>query len=265
MPRNVIFLLAALALAPALARAQSDDELAKRYYKLGEELYNRGDYRGALAQFEQAFKYSQKPEMHHNIGRCHEALGQLEQAIRSYEEFLKSGPPNAVQIQARIDNLRARSKEQQVQETRQQRQQERQVEELKRKAETERKAREQVEQQDARRKGTLGLAGWISLGGGGALLITGTVLGVLAKKRASTMEDANRSSKEYADYRDTEKEGERFNAAAIATWVIGGVAAATGIALVTLHYVRRSKGTERAWIAPGLLADGALVAGGVSF
>ncbi len=61
--RTLIALTAALvmAAAPTQSRAQeTDDALAKKYYQLGKELYNRSDYEGALVQFKQSYKYSKK-------------------------------------------------------------------------------------------------------------------------------------------------------------------------------------------------------------
>jgi tetratricopeptide (TPR) repeat protein len=98
-------LLALLALlAPTLARADST-ELAKRHYKLGEMMFNRADYAGAISQFKSAYRHSKKPALLYNIARCHESLGQHAEAIKTYEVYLESKPRDAEQIKARISNL----------------------------------------------------------------------------------------------------------------------------------------------------------------
>jgi len=113
MRSRTALLVAILVLAPAGAGAQegqSDEALAKQYYKLGEELYNRADYEGALKQFRQSHKYSKKPALLYNMARCYESMGRLTEAIKHYEAFLESSPqaPNAPVIRARIGNLQKR-------------------------------------------------------------------------------------------------------------------------------------------------------------
>jgi tetratricopeptide (TPR) repeat protein len=93
-------------LGHGLAVAQSDDELAKRYYKLGEELYNRADYEGAYKQFQQSYEISKRPALLFNMARCQESLGQHEKAIELLTEYLSSNPDNRTVIEARIANLR---------------------------------------------------------------------------------------------------------------------------------------------------------------
>ena len=75
-------LLVLTLLAPLPARAQgsgADDALAKQYYKLGVELYDRSDYEGALKQFEKAYSHSKRPAFVYNMARCYEFMGKLKQ------------------------------------------------------------------------------------------------------------------------------------------------------------------------------------------
>ena len=59
------------------ARAEKDIELAKEYYDLGEKLYKRSDFKGAIVNFEKSYSYSKHPELLFNIARCQESMGQF--------------------------------------------------------------------------------------------------------------------------------------------------------------------------------------------
>jgi hypothetical protein len=100
-----MMLAAALLVAPPVA-AQTDEELAKRYSKLGEVLYNRSEYEGALKQFKRSYDYSERPALLYNIARCHESLGQHEKAIDVYTKYLATKPRQRGIIEQRIKNLR---------------------------------------------------------------------------------------------------------------------------------------------------------------
>jgi tetratricopeptide (TPR) repeat protein len=231
------------------AAAQNDDALAKQYYKLGEELYNRADYEGALKQFSQSYQLSKRPALLYNMARCHESLGQHEKAIEIYGEYLKSNPENPAMIQARIDNLKR-------------------LIEKKRKESapppgpTPTPDPTPVVPTDSPRP--LRWPGWITLGAGGALLVTGLALGLRAKIKEGEVEDANQKGTEYLEVKSAEDAGRTLAKASIALSVVGGVAAATGAVLLILD-ARRPSAERRAWLAPTLTPGGFAVAGGLRF
>jgi tetratricopeptide (TPR) repeat protein len=238
----LLALLLSLVAAPALAE---DQDLAREFYVLGEKLYRRGDYDAALKNFQKAYQHSTRAELIHNMARCHEVLNHLEDAIRFYTEYRRTNPPNAAVIDARIANLRKRLE-----------------------------SRGSSTSQPAGEEGAarpLRLPGWLLVGVGGALLVTGGILGGVAMNRAQQINDASRQtpSVDFADYKDTEQSGKNMQAAAIATLAIGGAAAVTGAVLLILDARRggASKESERsAWIVPGLArGGGAVIAGGVRF
>jgi tetratricopeptide (TPR) repeat protein len=249
-------LFAALALsllAPAAARAQGgDDALAKQYYKLGEELYNRADYEGALKQFTQAFNLSKRPALLYNMGRCQESLGNYEKAIELYSEYLKSGPENPAVLEARIANLRKLIEKKKAA----------QPSPAPAPAPAPTPAPEPAPVDGPR---PLRWPGWISVAAGGALLVTGIALGAVAKSKQREVEDANSKGREYAEVKSIEDSGRALGKASIATVVVGSAAAATGAVLLILD-ARRSRGGERrAWLAPAVVPGGASLAGGMSF
>jgi tetratricopeptide (TPR) repeat protein len=254
---GVVLILILILLAPASARAQNDEGLAKQYYKLGEELYNRADYEGALKQFQKSYEYSKRPALLVTLARCHESLGQHEKAIQLYTEYLESHPESPEVIEARINNLK------------------RLVEKTRPVSKAPAVPAEAAPAPsgatppppaaaEAKRGPSRPLRwpGWILVGTGGALLVTGIVLGLRASSIQDELEHANTSGQPF----DASKEdrGRTFNKAAIATLVLGGAAAATGALLLVLDW-RGSTKERRAWIAPVLAAGEVSLAGGIRF
>jgi tetratricopeptide (TPR) repeat protein len=252
-------ILGVLFLLPGLARAQqTDDELAKQYYKLGEELYNRADYEGALKQFQQAYKLSNKPALLYNMARCNESLGQHEKAIELLREYLKSSPENANMIEARIANLQ------------------RLVEKKQQKPPQPPPASNTVTPPPVTPEPTeprptpprpshpLRWPGWIGVGAGGVLLITGIALGALAKSKASDLEKANSTHQEYSAFKGMEDTQRTYRNASIGTVVAGGVLAVTGAVLLILDS-RSTPKERRVQITPTVGLEGAGLAGEIRF
>jgi tetratricopeptide (TPR) repeat protein len=93
--RKLALGLAAIALTMSVGLSsataqQGDDELerALALYSEGEKLYKAGQYRRALAAFNEAYDVKPAPGLLYNIGQCHRKLGNLEQAIAKMTEFL---------------------------------------------------------------------------------------------------------------------------------------------------------------------------------
>jgi len=242
---------------PSSGLAQTpDEELAKRYFKVGEELYNRSDYQGALEQFSKAYKYSKKPGLLFNIARCHESLGNLEPAIKAFEGYMTIGPDNPDRIKARIANLKSRLAEKSAAKAKQNGQ----LEAAKQAA----KAAE-AKAAAAPSDGRSSLTGWVVAGSGVALLATGVVFGVLAKSRADDLEAANKANAEFAAHQSELSSGETFQTVQIATLVAGGAAAIAGGVLLYLHYSKRPSERSAAWIVPSASPSSAGVTAGFSF
>jgi tetratricopeptide (TPR) repeat protein len=268
-------LVAILALAPAGAGAQggqSDEALAKQYYKLGEELYNRADYEGALKQFQQSHKFSKKPALLYNMARCHESMGQLTEAIKHYEAFLESSPqaPNAPVIRARIANLQKRLETKPASQPASQPAATQPTVEQPPVTVKKKKREELPPPPPPERSRTKRTVGWVLVGAGGAFLVTGLVLGIRAAGLQSELEDASAQHDDpttqtpnfYSDHTDKEDMGQALSKAGIATLAVGGAAVATGALLLFLDYrYRAGRRERRAWIAPTLTAGGAQVSG----
>jgi len=72
----------------ALPARADERAAAKRLFSSGVELFEQGDHRAALAQFEQAYAAAPYPVVLYNIGLAHEALGDPVRAIAAFEKVL---------------------------------------------------------------------------------------------------------------------------------------------------------------------------------
>jgi tetratricopeptide (TPR) repeat protein len=230
--------------APAKTTPPAGDvALAKRYFSLGQELYRRANYQGALQQFRAAYKALPKADLLYNIARCLEATRKLEEAVVNYKRYLASLPPAHADrklVQARINNLQAQLEKRRAEE-------QARKDALKR----EREARERAERlaRDARAKqdgglGALGIAGWSAAGVGVAGVVAGIVLGALASSKASELEDENAAGTAFRQVRDDINDGETLETMSIVALIAGGTTAIVGGVLLFLHY-RRGGDKER--------------------
>lgn len=235
----------------ALAQAAGDLDLAKRYYALGEGLYRRSNYEGALAQFQQAYKASQKPDLLYNIARCYEAMGKPQEAINNYRRYLKKASASAKDreiVTARLANLERKAKlaqERELARVKALDAERKKREQLEREAQA---AREKAEQETRKRQAVqnsnlLAIAGWSTAGVGLAAVVVGSVLGGMAKSKSSSLEDANSAGAQFADVRADVDKGKKLETAAIGLWIGGGATALVGGVLLFLHY--RKSGAER--------------------
>ena len=257
--RKVTILSAAVLLAVAggvtgelRADEQSDEELAKNYYRLGADLYNRAEYAGALKQFLNAYKYAPRPQMLFNIGRCYEAIGQTEQAIEYYERFAKTKPENETQVRARITNLRRIESDKKT------------LAEKKRdrRAQQVRLRRRSIRNQSLH-KGSL--PAWIVSASGVTLVGIGVAFGLAAAAKEKELEDANEAGDEYSDHSEVEDQGKALEALQIAALAVGGAAVIAGGTMLFLHYRKRIQERRTAWIAPQVDQNTVAMHAGFSF
>jgi tetratricopeptide (TPR) repeat protein len=282
--RSILFALIVLFVASvasvAYGQTETDEKLARNYYQLGKELYNRSDYEGALKQFKMAYQYSKKPGLLYNMARCHEFLGQLNQAIRYYKEYLGTNPKNAATVQARINNLKKRMERKEptptpppaptpaptptpTPEPEPEPEPEPQpTPEAEKPAEVEKEPAATVVKatDEPARPRPLKWAGWITLGVGGASLVTSVVLGALAAGKASELEDANAEGREWSEVKHLKDDGDSLAGGQILTAIVGGAAMVTGAVLLYLDY-RFEDRRGQTVIAPAPIPGGALVSG----
>ncbi len=90
----VAFLTVLAALPAREARAQSDDvkKQAQALQVEGVRLLQKGDNRGALTKFNEAFALVQSPKIMFNMGKAYRALGNDVEALRAFDIFLDEAP-----------------------------------------------------------------------------------------------------------------------------------------------------------------------------
>ena len=232
----IVLSLALLTTTNARAQDAAQIELAKRHFELGKTYYSQAAYRRALEAFQESHRLSGKAALLFNIGKCHEALGELGEAIASYRQYLGSTGKSDANIEARIKNLERRLEAQ--------------------RATVAQSQPARVEPTDAAARPTptaptdrpvsgqrldwMTLSGWSLVGLGAAAVAAGIAMGVLAKKRASEVEDAYRAGiHDWADIKSTEEEGKRFDIGMIVGLTLGIAAAGGGATL--LYFSHRSE------------------------
>jgi tetratricopeptide (TPR) repeat protein len=65
---------------------------AKRFFIMGQSLFQKGEWDGAVDAFQQAFKYSPHPEIIYNIGLAHHRAGRIGEALDFFGEYQRLVP-----------------------------------------------------------------------------------------------------------------------------------------------------------------------------
>lgn len=83
---------------------------ARTWFSRGVAFYRRRQYRQAQMAFEQAYVYTQAPDLLFNMAHTYEALHNCDRAIELYQEYLNSrrDTAEATEIEAHIRQLRER-------------------------------------------------------------------------------------------------------------------------------------------------------------
>ena len=120
--RSVAFAVACASIV-SVAGAQPDDsadaksdepaaggeDQARTLYEEGDSAYRAGRYEEAIDRFSKAYELSKRPELQFNLANAYERLGQLAAAIRSLETYQVAAPVGErADIQRRIDALKKR-------------------------------------------------------------------------------------------------------------------------------------------------------------
>lgn len=98
-------LLALAWVAPAVA--QDARAQARQAYQRGKQLFDAGDYTGAIGEFERAQGLAPSPVLDFNIGLAHDRLGHAREAVDSYRRYLRAVPDasNKSAVESRIAAL----------------------------------------------------------------------------------------------------------------------------------------------------------------
>jgi hypothetical protein len=86
------------------ASAQSDDEEARRHFRLGEAHYANGSFTEAAREFDEAYRLSQRPQLLYNVYVAYRDAGMVEEATRALREYLTRMPDaeGASNLRARL-------------------------------------------------------------------------------------------------------------------------------------------------------------------
>ena len=217
-------------------------ERAMEAFRRGTQAYGEARYEDALAAFQDAATLHASPDFQYNIGLCYEKLDKPDEAIRAFETYLraKSDAPDRANVEDRITRLRRQI------ETRDQ-------------TTTQPEPTQRPETQPSADGGRpLIIAGGALAGVGAAVALGGGIaFGVLAKRRSDDLDaiqdGGNPQGATFADARDIEREGKRFEALQVTFAAVGAAVAITGIALVAVGAKRRkASATARMHVVPGL-------------
>ena len=237
LSRHMLLGLALLTL-PASAEAQGSPmrDLAKKHYELGSKYYETSNFKEALVHFEKAYKLKAVPGLLFNMARCHEVMGNVVQAISHYERYLEEvpGAPRRAIVEARLLNLRARKAELEKKKAPKPAPVKPEPAPVKPEPASAPVKPEPEPAAPARPRSWRFWAGLGAAGLGGASLVTGVVLGGMARGKAGEYDEVATASKtpHYGTLEDLRSEGEGLEAGQIATLVVGGVLVAAGIGLV---------------------------------
>src|SRR6516162_10067462 len=89
---RVFVALLLLGLTPAHAAESENVEVARAHFNTAKVYFANGEFEKALAEFQAAARYSPRPELLYNIGRCFEQMGDAAQALANYRRYLKAVP-----------------------------------------------------------------------------------------------------------------------------------------------------------------------------
>lgn len=232
--------------------AKVDPKLAeaKKAFDEGAAAYAQGNYEDAIRCWERSYELSRKPLIYESIANAYERLGDARKAHENLARWREASPAEEHDLlDARMKNLEARAR----------REEESARKAAEGKAQREAEERAALEAQRTRAK----LPGPILLGAGGAIVIAGVVLDILAETKrpgADSCKDAGGQTYCLATAKDSIKSSNTLAITGDALWIGGAVVAATGAVLLI---VLRPPATKDA--SPGPSAYLAPMPGGVLF
>jgi tetratricopeptide (TPR) repeat protein len=100
-----------VALAPAARAQENVPGEASRHFQRGVDLYDEGDLRGALVEFEKAYNLLPRAAVLYNIGQTEYQLHDYAASLRTLERFLAETGPAAAhrsEVDATVESLRGR-------------------------------------------------------------------------------------------------------------------------------------------------------------
>lgn len=217
----------ALVLAASAAHAQTPDALEAS----GSKHFELAEYQAAIADFKEAFRISDRPELLFNIAQAYRLANDCVQARTFYKTYLRRVPdaPNAAKVKERIDELEACANQAAVA------------------APPPDAAPVVVAPPIAppiatRERTWKTKAGFASLGAGALGVGVGVVFALRGRSKADALRDACAIECTAETARTLDDAGAAANRNAVVGLVVGGALVATGVALVILDRPSRETG-----------------------
>jgi tetratricopeptide (TPR) repeat protein len=194
---------------------------AKEAFAAGTEAYTNGEFESALASFRRAYELTGSPDLLYNIATVADRMRHDEDALEAYEGYLEARPESADRehVAGRIDVLRA--------EIAASKRAELDAEMEARKAAIEAAARVKAERPLTEYVGP-GPGPWITMGVGGAAVVTGAVLVGLGQRDQKHVESAPPGSS-YSMVQEMAERGPRRTKAGVALMGVGAAGVIGGI------------------------------------
>ncbi len=102
---------ATLVAAPPAARAADNAREAGKHFQRGVDLYNDGDFRGALVEFKKAYATWPRANVLYDIGQTEYQLLDYASALKTMERYLAetgAAAPHRAEVEATVEVLRGR-------------------------------------------------------------------------------------------------------------------------------------------------------------
>jgi tetratricopeptide (TPR) repeat protein len=220
MPR-VLIVFAVLCGVWGTSAYADDRDQALKLFEDSDKAYKAGKFEEAADLLREAYGLYPEPLLLYNLGRAQEGLGDAEGAVESYEKYLADAKQikDRGAIERRIATLKAQL-DKQARDAKRRRQ-----DEERRKREEEERRRNPPPPIDER--GPLATYGpWITMGSGGAAVLTGLFFGI----RAQATHDDAVATPIQRDSAELQRSAERSATIANVLFVAGGAAIAGGVA-----------------------------------
>jgi tetratricopeptide (TPR) repeat protein len=220
MPR-VLFVIALLVGMWARPARADDRDQALALFEQSDKAYKAGNFEEAAKLLREAYSLYPEPLLLYNLGRAQEGMGDSRGAVQSYEQYLQDAQEikDRGAIERRIETLKAQIAKQEEDARR-------------RAAEEERRRREEEERRlhppppiDDRTP-LQKYGPWITMGAGGAAVVTGVFFGI----RASSTHDDAVATPIQRDADELQHSAVRSAKIANVLFVVGGAAIAGGLA-----------------------------------
>ncbi len=218
---RVLFVFAVIVGAWSAPAHAEDREKALALFEDSDKANKAGNFERAAELLREAYSLYPEPLLLYNLGRAQEGLGDPAGAVQSYERYLEDAKDikDRGAIERRIETLRAQLAKQEEDARR------RAEEEERRRREEEERRRNPPPPIDERTPLTK-YGPWITMGAGGATVLTGVYFGL----RASNRHDDALATPIQRDAAELQNSAERSATIANVLFVVGGAAVAGGIA-----------------------------------